>query len=129
MTPFVVPAIVAMTTTPIAQREIEVVTRSHTPSQRSSSPGMSTLPSARFMFAMSLSRNMQMKMTEKAMRKPEKSRLRCRHARDRVRHRRRDLFGARLNVLGRPGVAQPRELVGHAQLFDLRRKILEEVSN
>ena len=66
------PAIVAITTTPIAQREIEVVTRSQTPSQRSSSPGMSTLPSARFMFAMSLSRNTQMKMIVKTTRKPEK---------------------------------------------------------
>ena len=72
MSPCVVPAIVAMTTTPIAQREIEVVTCSQTPSQRWASPGMSTLPSARFMFAMSLSKNMQMKMIVKAMRKREK---------------------------------------------------------
>ena len=66
------PAITAITTTPIAQREIEVVTRSQTSSQRSSSPGISTLPNARFRFAMSLSRKMQMKMIVKAMRKPEK---------------------------------------------------------
>ena len=37
-----------MITTPIAQREIDVVTRSQTPSHRSSSPGISTLASARF---------------------------------------------------------------------------------
>ena len=66
------PAIAAITTTPIAQREIEVVTRSQTPSQRSSSPGISTLASARFRFATSLSRNMQMKMIVKAARKPAK---------------------------------------------------------
>ena len=72
MTPWVVPAIVAITTTPIAQREIEVVTLSQTPSQRSSSPGIKTLPSARFRFAMSLSRNRQTKMTVKQMRKAEK---------------------------------------------------------
>ena len=72
MSPCVVPAIAAITTTPIAQREIEVVTFSQTPSQRSSSPGISTLASARFRFATSLSRNMQMKMIVKQMRKPER---------------------------------------------------------
>ena len=40
-----------MTMTPIAQREIVSVTRSQTSSQRASSPGMSTLVSARLRFA------------------------------------------------------------------------------
>ena len=35
VSPCVVPAIVAITTTAIAQRETDSVTRSHTPSQRS----------------------------------------------------------------------------------------------
>ena len=48
------------------------MTRSQIASQRSSSPGMSTLASARFIFAMSLSRKMQMKMIVKAARKTEK---------------------------------------------------------
>ena len=68
MTPWVVPAIVAITTTPIAQREIAVVTRSQTSIQRTSSPGISTLPSARFRFATSLSRKMQVKRIVKQMR-------------------------------------------------------------
>ena len=66
-----VPAIAAMTTTPIAHREIEVVTRSQTSSQRTSSPGISTLPNAAFSLTTSVSRNMQMKMIVKATRKME----------------------------------------------------------
>ena len=66
------PAIVAMTTTPIAQRDTDSVTRSHTPSQRSSSPGMSTLASERFRFVMSVSRKRQMKRIVNAARKTEK---------------------------------------------------------
>ncbi len=61
-----------MITTPIAQREIDAVTCSHTPSQRSSSPGMSTLASERFRFPMSLSRNRQTKRIVNAARKTEK---------------------------------------------------------
>jgi hypothetical protein len=67
-----VPAIVAMTTTPIAQREIELVTRSHTLSQRSSSPGISTLASERFRFVTSVSRKRQMNRIVNAARKMEK---------------------------------------------------------
>ena len=70
--PWVVPAMTEMTTTPIAQREIDVVTRSQTSSQRSSSPGMSTLASARLRFTMSLSRNRQMKRIVNAARNTPK---------------------------------------------------------
>ena len=70
--PCVVPAITAMTTTPIAQRETESVTRSQTPSQRSSSPGISTLASARFRWSMSVSRKRQMKRIVKQARKTPK---------------------------------------------------------
>ena len=67
--PCTVPAIVAMTTTPIAQRETASVTRSQTGIQRASSPGMSTLASERFRFAMSESRNRQMNRIVKPARK------------------------------------------------------------
>ena len=74
MTPWVVPAITAITITPIAQREIVAVTRSQTPSHRSSSPGISTLPSDRLSLPTSVSRKRQMKMIVKAARKsPKKS--------------------------------------------------------
>ena len=66
------PAITAMTTTPIAQREIVFVTRSQTFSQRTSSPGISTLPKACFSLTMSLRRNRQMKMIVKVTRNAEK---------------------------------------------------------
>ena len=66
------PAIVAMMITPIAQRETDSVTRSQTLSQRSSSPGIRTLPSARFRLAMSVRRNRQMKRIVNAARKIEK---------------------------------------------------------
>ncbi len=69
MRPCVVPAIVAMTTTPIAQRDTDSVTRSHTASQRSSSPGISMLASARFRLPMSVSRKRQMKRIVNAARK------------------------------------------------------------
>ena len=72
VSPCVVPAIVAITTRPIAQRETKVVARSQTESQRSSSPGMSTLASDRFRLAMSLSRKTQMKMSVNPARKTEK---------------------------------------------------------
>ena len=67
------PAIVAMMISPIAQRETDSVTRSHTPSHRASSPGISTLPSDRLRFAMSLSRKRQMKRIVNAARKSEKN--------------------------------------------------------
>ena len=71
-----------------------------------------------------------MKMIVKVTRKPEKkSPAMPMTACNRVRHRRRDLLRARLHVLGGPAVAQPGELVRGAQLFDQRRKILEEVSH
>ena len=66
------PAIVAMTTRPIAQRETDAVTRSQTSSQRSSSPGMSTLASERLRFAMSVSRKRQMKRIVNPARKTAK---------------------------------------------------------
>jgi hypothetical protein len=65
---------VAITTTPIAQRETDSVTRSHTSSQRSRSPGMSTLPSARFMFSTSAMKKRQMKrIVNPARNTPKKS--------------------------------------------------------
>ena len=48
------------------------MTRSQTSSQRVSSPGISTLPSARFRFATSLSRKMQVKRIVKQTRNPVK---------------------------------------------------------
>ena len=93
--------------TPIAQREIDVVTRSQTPSQRSSSPGISTLPSARLSFPTSVSRNRQMKMIVKRRGRRKEVAGDAEHGPDRVRHRGRDLLGAGLHVLGGAAVAEP----------------------
>ena len=72
--PWIVPAIVAMTMTPIAQREIVSVTRSQTVSQRSSSPGRRTLVSARLRFPTSVSRKRHVKrivkLAMKTVKKP-----------------------------------------------------------
>src|SRR5215207_1096106 len=65
VTPCVVPAMTAITTTPTAQRDTAWVTRSHTSSQRVSSPGLSTLASERFRFPTSVSRKRHVKSTVK----------------------------------------------------------------
>ena len=78
---------------------------------------------------MSLSRKKQTKMIVKQMRKIGEEVARdAEHGRDRVRHRRRDLLGSGLHVLGGPTVAEPGQLVGLPQLLDDRRQLLEEVA-
>ncbi len=108
-----------MTITPIAHRETDSVTRSQTPSQRSSSPGMSTLASDRLRFVTSLRRKRQMKSTVKAVRKiVKKSARHAEHGRDRVRNRSGCAVRPGLNVPADPRVAEPRELVRRAELLD-----------
>src|SRR4029453_18430939 len=61
-----------MTMTPIAQRETDSVTRSQTPSQRSSSPGMSRLATARLRLSTSHRKKRQMKRIVNPARKTSK---------------------------------------------------------
>jgi hypothetical protein len=125
--PWIVPAIDAITTTPIAQREIDSVTRSQTPSQRSSSPGMRTLASDSFSFAMSVSRKRQMKrIVKRGEEHAEEAPRDAEDCRDGVRNRRRDVLGALLHVLGRAGVAEPGELARVAELLHRLRELLQE---
>ena len=60
---------------------------------------------------------------------PEERPRDAEHAGDRVRNRYRDLLRSVLHVPRSTGVTEPGELVGVAELFDRRRKLLQEVAH
>ena len=107
-------------TTPIAQREIDAVTRSQTPSQRSSSPGISTLASERLRLPMSLSRNRQTKRIVNDARKTEKKLPATPSTAEIASGTVFDLLRAVLDVLRRARVAEPRQLARVLQLLHRR---------
>ena len=120
----------AITITPIAHRETDSVTRSHTASQRSSSPGMSTLRQG----ALDVADVRQQEEAGEEDREPgdedrEAGARQPEHGGDRVGYPLRHVVRALLHVLRGPGVAEKRELARLAQLLDDRREVLEEVAH
>ena len=123
------PAITAITTTPIAHRDTETVTCSQTLSQRASSPGISTLASARLSRSMSVSRKMQMNMIVKHARNtPKKPPAMPSTAEIASGTETEICWAPSWRFPPAPGV-EPRQLTRVLQLGDELRQVMEEVAD
>ena len=116
------PAIVAMMTTPIAQRETIVVIRSQSGSHSSSCWRERTLASDAFSCSTSQRKNRQMKVIMKTARaadaiEPGEADQRA----DGIGHGIRDALRSRLDAIGGSRVPEEPELVGVPQLVDQLR--------